>query len=150
MYSSRMKWSGVSLPLYLGIGAVLVALWEWLIWGSGHAPTIGGTVYAWGGLLIVCKIIGALTPIGLIYFVWNDFDNPNGEIFYPAIGVFIGLLLLMWTLTSYADPNALPMDLDHIVEPSYVRAVRVAFNTLIWLAGFIGLMAACAWAAKER
>ncbi|WP_231877994.1 hypothetical protein [Gluconobacter albidus] len=149
-----MKWSGVPLPLYLGIGAVLVALWEWLIWGSGHAPTIGGTVYAWGGLLIVFKIIGALAPIGLVYFAWDDFDDPNGEIFYPAIGLFISVLLLTWMLTTYANPNALSIDLDHIGEPSYVRYVRETgselVNTFLWLFGFLGVAAACAWAARER
>ncbi|CAP57833.1 hypothetical protein [Gluconacetobacter diazotrophicus] len=154
MYSSGLKCSGVPLPLYLGVGAVLVIVWEWLIWFSGHAPTVGGAVYAWGGLLIVCKIIGALAPIALVYFAWDDFEDPAGEIFYPALVVFVGVLFAMWWLTTYSDPTALPFDFDHIGEPGYVRSIRETeaelVNTLLWLAGFIGVSVACAWAAKER
>lgn len=150
---SNCKTSGIALPVYLVGCALLVLSWEWLVWFSGHAPA-ANLVYSWNGIVFGAKIIASVAAAALVYLSWSDFSDPDGEIFWPPFAVFIIAILMMWGLTTYHDPNDLPIDLSHLGEPDYIRAARqigsTFSNTVLWLFGFFLISVAAVWAAGER
>ena len=155
MYTSWMKLSNIPFLLYFGVQAVLLASWEWLIFGSCHAPIIDRTVYAWGGVLYFLKFVGFVGPILLVYLAWDDFEDlQNGNVFWPAIAIFITILLLMWYITNCVDPNAPPIDFNYGGEPDYLRPMHEAIskikNTIFWVIGFLAIAGVCIWAWRER
>ena len=150
---SNCKTSAIPLPFYMVGCALLVVLWEWLVWFSDHAPT-SNLVYSWGGTVFCAKIIASVAAVALLYLSWSDFSDQFSEIFLPPLAVFIFAIFLMWGLTTHHNPNDIPIDLSHLGEPEIFRSARHVrnefINTLLWLFAFVLISGAAVWAAEER
>jgi hypothetical protein len=146
----NLKITGLPLPIYLAFSAVVVGLWEWLVWFSSHAPT-GTLVYEWDGTVSFAKVLASIAAIGLIYLARDKFvlNHSGSETFWPSLALFTLTLVLIWRRSTYQDPT-LMLDFDHSGEMDLSSVVHTFGNTVAWLIAFGSVIVAAGWAALKR